>query len=57
VDGQKVPIQRARLRDPAKREVRLGSYELFQCGGPLQDAVWEKMIRGLSTRNYSMGRW
>jgi transposase-like protein len=52
VDGQKVPIQRTRLRDPSKREVRLGSYELFQRSGPLQDAVWEKMMRGLSTRNY-----
>ena len=52
VDGQKVPIQRTRLRDKANREVRLGSYELFQCSGPLEGAVWEKMMRGLSTRNY-----
>jgi transposase-like protein len=52
VDGQKVPIQRTRLRDKANREVRLGSYELFQRHGPLEGAVWEKMMRGLSTRNY-----
>jgi transposase-like protein len=52
VDGQKVPIKRTRVRDKAKREVRLGSYELFQRSGPLQAAVWEKMTRGLSTRNY-----
>ena len=52
VDGQKVPIQRTRLRDRANREVRLGSYELFQRSGPLEGAVWEKMMRGLSTRNY-----
>jgi len=52
VDGQKVPIQRTRLRDKANREVRLGSYELFQRSGPLEGAVWEKMMRGLSTRNY-----
>ena len=41
-----------RLRDQSNREVRLGSYELFQRSGPLQGAVWEKMMRGLSTRNY-----
>lgn len=52
VDGQKVPIQRTRLRDKANREIRLGSYELFQRSGPLEGAVWEKMMRGLSTRNY-----
>src|SRR5213080_1229248 len=52
VDGQKVPIQRTRVRDKAKREVKLGSYELFQRSGPLQSAVWDKIMRGLTTRNY-----
>lgn len=52
IDGQKVPIDRQRLRDKNKREVRLGSYELFQRPGPMQTAVWDKMMRGLSTRNY-----
>ena len=56
VDGQKVPIRKTRLRttssDGAKREQRLGSYELFQRSGPLQAGVWDKMMRGLSTRNY-----
>ena len=52
VDGQKVPIQRTRLRDQTNREMQLGSYELFQRSGPVQGAVWEKMMRGLSTRNY-----
>jgi transposase-like protein len=52
VDGQKVPIERTRVRDKANREVRLGSYELFQRSGPLEAAVWDKMMRGLSTRNY-----
>src|ERR1022692_3122688 len=33
VDGQKVPIQRTRLRTPEHREQRLGSYELFQRKG------------------------
>ena len=36
VDGQKVPIQKTRLRTPDKREQRLGSYELFQRSGPMQ---------------------
>jgi transposase-like protein len=52
VDGQKVPIRKTRLRTADKREHRLGSYELFQRSGPLQLGVWDKMMRGLSTRNY-----
>jgi putative transposase len=52
VDGQKVPVRRARLRTMDKREQRLGSYELFQRSGPIQASVWDKMMRGLSTRNY-----
>ena len=52
VDGQKVPIQRTRLRNGDHREQRLGSYEMFQRSGPLQQGVWDKMMRGLSTRNY-----
>ena len=55
VDGQKVPIRKTRLRTPDKREQRLGSYELFQRSGPLQAGVWDKMMRGLSTRNYGAG--
>ncbi len=56
VDGQKVPIQRTRLRSPENREQRLGSYELFQRSGPMEHAVWDKMMRGLSTRNYGARR-
>jgi len=52
VDGQKVPIQKTRLRTKDKREQRLGSYELFQRSGLMQLGVWDKMMRGLSTRNY-----
>jgi putative transposase len=52
VDGQKVPIRKTRLRTPDKREQRLGSYQLFQRSGPMQAGVWDKMMRGLSTRNY-----
>jgi putative transposase len=52
VDGQKVPIRRTRLRNQGNREQRLGSYELFQRSAPQEQAVWDKMMRGLSTRNY-----
>jgi putative transposase len=52
VDGQKVPIQKTRLRTKDRREQRLGSYELFHRSGPLQQGVWDKMMCGLSTRNY-----
>jgi hypothetical protein len=50
--GQKVPIVRTRVRGKTNGEVKLGNYELFQRSGPLQAAVWDKMMRGLSTRNY-----
>ena len=53
VDGQKVPIERPRLRSQDGREQRLGSYELFRRSEPLDGAVWDKLMLGLSTRNYS----
>lgn len=52
VDGQKVPIERIRLRSKDGRELALGSYQLFQRSAPLEDGVWWKMMRGLTTRNY-----
>jgi transposase-like protein len=52
VDGQKVPVKRLRVRSKQKREVPLGSYELFRREEPLDRAVWEKMTRGISTRDY-----
>jgi putative transposase len=52
VDGQKVPIPRVRVRGKDNGEIKLGSYEMFQRCGPLQAAVWDKMMKGLSTRNY-----
>ena len=52
VMGQKVPIERPRVRTTGDREVRLGSYELFHRGEPLTETVWEKLMLGLSTRKY-----
>jgi putative transposase len=52
VMGQKVPIERPRVRTTDDQEVRLGSYEMFHRGEPLTDTVWEKLMLGLSTRKY-----
>jgi putative transposase len=52
VMGQKVPIERPRVRSTEDCEVRLGSYELFHRGEPLTETVWEKLMLGLSTRKY-----
>jgi putative transposase len=54
VDGQKVPLKRQRLRGHNGGEVRLGTYELFQQTRNLDDQVWWKMLRGLTTRNYPL---
>src|SRR5215472_12436073 len=52
VMGQKVPIERPRVRTTENQEVKLGSYELFHRGEPLTETVWEKLMLGLSTRRY-----
>src|SRR5919197_553060 len=55
VDGQKVPIPRIRLRSKTGGgEVRLGTYETFQRAQNLDEEVWWKMLRGLTTRNYPL---
>jgi putative transposase len=51
--GQKVPIQRPRVRPTDDREARLGSSEMFHRDEPLTETVWEKLMLGLSTRKYS----
>jgi putative transposase len=51
--GQKVPIQRPRVRPTDDREARLGSYEMFHRDEPLTETMWEKLMLGLSTRKYS----
>jgi putative transposase len=52
VMGQKVPLQRPRVRTLEDKEVRLGSYAMFHRGEPLTETVWEKLMLGLSTRKY-----
>ena len=53
VGGQKVPLQRPRVRDKRQREVALGSYELLQQASLMDDAVWHKIMHGLTMRRYS----
>jgi transposase-like protein len=52
VMGQKVPVNRPRVRSTDDREIRLGTYELFHRGEPLTETVWEKLMLGLTTRKY-----
>jgi putative transposase len=52
VMGQKIPVERPRVRSTEDREIRLGSYEMFHRGEPLTETVWEKLMLGLSTRKY-----
>src|ERR1017187_8492192 len=52
VMGQKVPVERPRVRTTDDKEVRLGSYEMFHRGEPPTETAWEKLMLGLSTRKY-----
>jgi hypothetical protein len=47
-----VPIQRPRLRSRTKKEVPLGSYEMFQRSSLLDETVWQKIVLGLTMRSY-----
>lgn len=53
VGGQKVPLDRPRVRDVRHREVPLGSYEVLQQASLMEDSVWHKIMHGLTTRRYS----
>jgi len=53
VAGQKVALQRPRVRDTRQREVVLGSYEALQRASLMEDSVWRKLMHGLTTRRYS----
>jgi putative transposase len=53
VGGQKIPLQRPRVRDTRRKEVPLGSYELMQRASLMEESVWQKMMHGLTTRRYS----
>jgi len=50
--GQKIPLERPRVRTREGQEVELESYGQLQQDGKLQRAVQERMVAGLSTRNF-----
>jgi transposase-like protein len=53
IDGQKVPINRPRVRSRQNdREIPLGSYELFQRASLIEETVWQKIMLGLTMRSY-----
>ena len=53
IDGQKVPIDRPRVRSRQhNRELPLGSYELFQRASLMEETVWQKVMFGLTMRSY-----
>src|SRR5262245_45049432 len=51
INGQKMPVQRPRIRGP-EGEVKIGSYELFRRDEEQQKRIWEAITRGLTTRGY-----
>jgi len=53
VNGQKIPLERPRVRDTRKKEVPLGSYEMLQRASLMEESGWRKMMNGLTTRRYS----
>lgn len=51
--GQKVRISRQRLRDKEKKEIHLQSYERFQDEEQRTQAVFTRLVAGVSSRSYS----
>jgi putative transposase len=53
VDGQRVPIDRPRVRNRQNdKEIPLGSYEVFQRASLIHETVWHKIMHGLTMRTY-----
>ena len=50
--GRKVPMKKPRVRSVDGRELPLERYGLFKAGTRMEDAVSQRVIRGVSTRNY-----
>lgn len=53
VGGQKVPLNKPRVRNQQNQEVPLGSYELLQRASLMEESVWQKIMHGLTMRRYS----
>jgi len=53
IDGQRIPIDRPRVRSRQHdREIPLGSYAMFQKASLIEETVWQKVMYGLTMRNY-----
>lgn len=52
VGGQKAPVHRPRLRSKDGKEIPLTSYERFQDADERTHAVYQRLVSGLSCRNY-----
>jgi len=50
--GRKVEIDRPRVRSASGQEVPLATYQAFSQGEKMQEAVYDKLILGVSSRNY-----
>ncbi len=50
--GRKVPMKKPRVRSHDGKEMQLPRYEMFKKGARMEDAVSQRVIRGVSTRNY-----
>jgi putative transposase len=51
IAGQKLPVKRPRVR-AAHREVELDTYRLLQRDDAMPEAALQRMVRGVSTRDY-----
>jgi len=51
--GQKVQVKRQRLRDKQKNEIHLTSYERFQDEDRRTQAVFSRLVAGVSNRQYA----
>jgi len=51
--GQKVEVRRPRLRNKQKEEVHLTSYERFQDEDRRRQAVFSRLVAGVSNRQYA----
>jgi len=51
--GQKVRVRPPRLRNKQKQKVRLTSYERFQNQGQRRVSVFNRLVSGVSSRNYA----
>lgn len=51
-DGQKVLIDRPRLRGRNNKEIQLNTYRAFQSPNKMKQSVMKQMVLGISSRNY-----